>query len=64
MNTMEPDFLQQLDEKDQFKIQYFVELLLRQSKYKTFKKELTNRRNEIADGAVLTHSEIWNELDV
>jgi len=64
MNTMEENILQKLDDEDKQKIQYFVNLLLKQSKYKRLQEELTKRRKEIANGEVLTHSEIWNQIDV
>ncbi|GAB6888986.1 hypothetical protein JCM13304A_24900 [Desulfothermus okinawensis JCM 13304] len=64
MNAMDQNILQKLDDKDKQKIQYFVNLLLKQSKYKGLQEELAKRRKEIANGEVLTHSEIWNDIDV
>ena len=54
----------QLDKDDQEKIQYFIQLLLRQSKYEKLKGEIAQRREEIAKGEVLTHKEIWDEVNV
>jgi len=64
MNTMVHKMLQKLDDNDKQKIHYFVNLLLKQSKYKRLQQELTNRRKEIANGEVLTHNEIWKDIDV
>ena len=64
MNTMDHNLLQKLDDNDKQKIHYFANLLLKQSKYKRLQQELTNRRKEIASGEVLTHNEIWKDIDV
>ena len=42
------------------KIYCFVNLLLKQDKYKKLKKEICSRKKEVKKGDVLTHDEIWN----
>ncbi len=64
MITNKTDLLQHLDKQDQEKVLYFAELLLKQSKYQLLKEEIDSRRNEIKQGQVLSHNEIWNELNV
>ena len=56
--------IEQLDAEDKEKLLYFAKLLLGQSKYKKLREEIEQRRAEIREGEVLTHEEIWSELDV
>ena len=58
------DTLEKLDKEDQEKIKYFVKLLLTKEKYKKLSKEISDRRKEITKGEVLSHNEIWEELNV
>ncbi len=64
MSTLDLKILEKLDKADQEKIKYFIRLLLNKSKYKKLKKEISNRRDEIAKGETLSHDEIWKKLDV
>ncbi len=41
-----------------------LKLLLNQAKYKKLKDEILSRKDEIKDGEVFEHDEIWKELDV
>ena len=64
MSVLEMKIIESLDEDDQSKIAYFVNLLLRQGKYRHLRDELKKRRLEIKNGAVLNHDELWNQVDV
>ena len=63
-NDYEFNIIEQLDEGDRYKIRYFIKLLIQQEKYNKLKKEIQSRRKEIEHGEVLTHDEIWTNLDV
>ena len=63
-NNYEFNIIEQLDEGDRYKIRYFIKLLIQQEKYNKLKKEIQSRRKEIEHGEVLTHDEIWTNLDV
>ena len=58
------DIIENLNKEDQDKVSYFVRLLLNQSKYQAFKKEIGLRREEIQQGKTLTHEEIWDQMNV
>jgi len=64
MNVKKSNILEKLDKEDQEKIAYFLDLLLKQTKYKKLRAEISSKREEIKKGNVLTHDEIWDELDV
>ena len=55
---------EKLDAEDQEKAAYFLKLLLEQEKYRKTKAELMERHDEVERGEVLTHEEIWSQLDV
>jgi len=61
---MKFDFFYKLDREDRQKVVYFCRILLRQKKYKKLKKELEERLNKIERGEILSHEEIWKDLDV
>ncbi len=61
---VEIDVIDQLDEDDKRKIAYFVDILIRQSKYRHLRDEIKKRRQEVKKGAVLRHDELWKQLDV
>ena len=63
-NTHEFSVLERLDDDDKYKIKYFIQLLMQQTKYKRLQEELRARREEISKGETLTHDEIWTHLDV
>jgi len=63
-NTYEFTVLERLDDDDKYKIKYFIQLLMQQTKYKKLKEEIRARRGEISKGETLTHDEIWTHLDV
>jgi len=63
-NTHEFRVLERLDDDDKYKIKYFIQLLMQQTKYKRLQEELRARREEISKGETLTHDEIWAHLDV
>ncbi|MCD6183107.1 MAG: hypothetical protein J7K01_02250 [Thermovirga sp.] len=56
--------LNKLDKEDKEKVSYFIRLLMRQSKYRKLREEISARREEIKKGETLTHDDIWDELDV
>ncbi len=58
------DLLKKLDPIDLKKVEYFLQLLLRQEKYKALQKEIEDRRKEIANGDVLTHDDLWKQMNV
>ena len=64
MKTSDLSIIEQLDSEDKEKLLYFAKLLLGQSKYKKLREEIERRRAEIREGKVLSHEEIWAELDV
>ena len=63
-NSYEFNIIKRLDDDDRYKIKYFIQLLIRQEKYKKLKEEIRTRRKEIAQGEILTHDDIWTHLDV
>jgi len=56
--------IEKLDNSDQEKIRYFLRLLISKDKYKKLRQEIEERRKEIVKGEVLTHNEIWQQLNV
>jgi len=58
------DFFNKLDSEDKQKVIHFCRILLKQKKYKKLKKELEERLDEIERGEVLSHEEVWKDLDV
>lgn len=64
MSQTEIKLLEKLDKSDKEKVNYFLKLLLNQSKYNKIRKEIEERRKEIKQGDVLSHDDIWNELNV
>ncbi len=62
MAELSPDILERLDKNDKEKLSYFIEMLLKQSKYQKLKKEIYMRRQEIEKGETLTHEDIWKEV--
>ncbi|MDQ7056620.1 MAG: hypothetical protein Q9M89_09305 [Persephonella sp.] len=57
-NTLE-FYLEHLDKKDREKLIKFAKELYKQKKYKTLRKEIEERRQEVLKGEVLSHEEIW-----
>ncbi len=64
MSVVKMDVIEKLDEEDREKIAYFANLLMQQTKYRRLKKEVEERRQEIKQGEILTHSEIWDSMNV
>lgn len=64
MTFLSKDILEKLDNSDKEKVEYFVQLLLRQEKYKSLQKEIGERRKEVSIGEVLSHEEFWKEMNV
>jgi hypothetical protein len=64
MGVAELDILERLDEKDQEMVKYFLRLLLSKTKYRKLREEIAARRKEVERGDALTHTEIWDQLDV
>ena len=64
MSILKRDIINRLEEEDKGKIEYFVTLLIHQSKYRVLKKEIEERRKEIQAGEVMTHNDIWNKMNV
>lgn len=60
MKTIPLDVINDLQKEDQKKISYFVNLLLKEDKYKKLRKEISLRKKEIKKRNVLTHDEIWS----
>jgi len=60
MKTIPLDVINNLQKEDQKKISYFVNLLLKEEKYKKLRKEISLRKKEIKKRNVLTHDEIWS----
>jgi len=64
MKAMGIDILKKLDKEDQEKVLHFIELLLKQQKYKKLREEIEIRKEEIEKGETLSHEEIWKQLNV
>ena len=64
MYATDLQLFEQLDDEDREKARYFLKLLLEQEKYKKTKAELRERREEVKRGDILTHEEVWSQLDV
>ena len=64
MEILKQSILQKLEKEDLEKIEYFIKILLKQSKYNALRQEIEARRKEITNGNFLTDDEIWNELNV
>ena len=58
------NILEKLDKKDQEKINYFINLILKKEKYKQLNLELSKRRAEIEANNIYSHDDIWKELNV
>ena len=58
MRMTEMSIIEQLDQEDQDKVSYFIQLLMHQAKYRALRKEITLRREEIAQGNTFTHEEM------
>ncbi len=58
------NIIEELDQQDKDKVSYFVQLLLKQTKYQALKKEIARRREEIQHGETLTHEAIWSQMNV
>ncbi len=58
------ELLNSLDKADQEKVLYFMRLLLKKEKYESLKREIQQRREEVAQGETLSHEEIWDRSDV
>ena len=57
VSILKMDILNRLEDDDKGKIEYFVNLLIHQAKYRGLKKEIEERRKEIEAGEVMTHIE-------
>ena len=64
MTATNMKIFEKLDQEDQEKVNYFLKLLIEQSKYRKTKAEVLERRSEVQKGEVLTHEEIWSRLNV
>jgi hypothetical protein len=64
MKTWQMNEISRLDYEDKKKISYFANILLRKSKYKKMKNEITQARREITDGETVSHDAIWDSLNV
>ena len=64
MSILKMDIINRLEDDDKGKIEYFVNLLIHQSKYRVLKKEIQERRKEIQAEEVMTHNDIWNKMNV
>ncbi len=64
MTVQTSDILQKLDAVDKEKVDYFVQLLLDQEKYRALKKELNERREQIKQGNCLSHDDFWKDINV
>jgi len=50
-----------LDERDKKKVIEFINIILKQNKYRKLRKEIEKRRKEVKEGKVLSHEEIWKD---
>ena len=64
MSILKMDIINRLEDDDKGKIEYFVNLLIHQSKYRVLKKEIQERRKEIQAGEIIKHNDIWNKMNV
>ncbi len=64
MSTISIDIISHLQEKDQEKISYFANLLLKKREYKALSKEISARKNEIRQQQTLSHESIWSNFNV
>jgi len=64
MSASEIGIIDRLDQEDKEKVSYFIRLLLTKSKYQRLKKEVADRREEIASGGILSHEDIWKQMNV
>ena len=64
MSILKMDIINRLKDEDKGKVEYFVNLLIHQSKYRVLKKEIEERRKEIQTGEVMTHNDIWDKMNV
>ena len=64
MPTINTNILDNLDKEDTDKVSYFLNLLINQSKYKNFQNEISLRKEEIKNKEIISHKDIWNDLDV
>ncbi len=63
-SILEKDLIDKLEKEDKEKLAYFLDILIQESKYQHLKKEIEDRREEIRKGSVLSHDEIWKQMNV
>jgi len=51
-----------LKDEDKKKISEFAAILLKQDKYTRLRKEIELRRAQVKEGEVLSHEEIWQDI--
>ena len=61
---MMSEALERLDPDDREKVKYFLDLLLRQAKYKKLREEIEERREEVRRGETIGHDDLWGQADV
>ncbi len=49
-----------LNEQDKKLVKKFIEELIKKEKYESLRKELQKRRQEIKEGRVVSHDELWD----
>ncbi len=64
MAVLSTKIINHLQREDQEKIFYFINLLLEKNEYKQLAKEISQRRNEIKNNKIISHNDIWNDMDV
>ena len=64
MTASTVNWIEKPDKEDKEKVSYFINLLLRRSKYQKLKREIAIRRKEIRNGDSFTHEDFWTELNV
>ena len=63
-SLLEKEVIDQLEKEDKEKLAYFLEILIKESKYQNLKEEIEDRRKEIKNGDILSHDEIWDQMNV
>jgi len=52
-----------LDNDDKKSLSEFASILIKKNKYNRLRKEIEDRRTEITKGEVLSHEELWQDID-
>ncbi len=51
-----------LDDEDKNMLSEFVKIILKKNKYNRLRREIEDRRTEVKKGEILSHEDIWQDI--